>query len=107
METAALAVRDNQAKHRYELTLDGAVVGVILYREQPDAYVLVHTEIDEAYEGKGLGSVLVRHVLDDARERGLAVLPVCPFVRGWISRHEDYLDLVPAAARQKYNLPAA
>ena len=35
------------------------------------------------------------------------MLPVCPFVRGWISRHEDYLDLVPAAARQKYNLPAA
>jgi len=32
---------------------------------------------------------------------------VCPFVRGWIGRHEDYLDLVPAAARQKYNLPAA
>jgi hypothetical protein len=35
------------------------------------------------------------------------VLPLCPFVRGWIARHEDYLDLVPAAARQKYDLPAA
>jgi predicted GNAT family acetyltransferase len=77
------------------------------YQLDPGTITLIHTEIDEAYEGKGLGSVLVRHVLDDARERGLAVLPVCPFVRGWISRHEDYLDLVPAAARQKYNLPAA
>ena len=77
------------------------------YQLDPGTITLIHTEIDEAYEGMGLGSVLVRHVLDDARERGLAVLPVCPFVRGWISRHEDYLDLVPAAARQKYNLPAA
>jgi predicted GNAT family acetyltransferase len=48
--------------------------------------------------------VLVRHVLDEARERGLAVLPLCPFVRGWISRHEDYLDLVPPTARTKYGL---
>ncbi len=100
-------VVDGPEAHRYQVLADGEVAGFVEYQLGPGEIMFIHTEIDEAYEGKGLGSVLVRHVLDDARERGLAVLPLCPFVRAWISRHEDYLDLVPAPARQKYNLPAA
>jgi len=100
-------VVDRPEAHRYEVLAGGEIAGYVEYQLDPGTITLIHTEIDEAYEGKGLGSVLVRHVLDDARERGLAVLPVCPFVRGWIGRHGDYLDLVPAAARQKYSLPAA
>ncbi|HEY7102948.1 MAG TPA: GNAT family N-acetyltransferase [Mycobacteriales bacterium] len=100
-------VVDRPQAHRYEVLADGEVAGYVEYERDPGTILFIHTEIDEAYEGKGLASVLIRHVLDDAREHGLAVLPLCPFVRGWIGRHEDYLDLVPAAARQKYNLPAA
>jgi predicted GNAT family acetyltransferase len=100
-------VVDRPQAHRYEVLADGQVAGYVEYELDPGTILFIHTEIDEAYEGKGLASMLVRHVLDDARERGLAVLPLCPFVRGWIGRHEDYLDLVPAAARRKYNLPAA
>ena len=98
---------DRPGTDRYEILADGEAAGFVEYKLSPGEIMFIHTEIDEAYEGKGIGSVLVRHVLDDARERGLAVLPLCPFVRGWITRHEDYLDLVPAKARQKYNLPAA
>ena len=100
-------VVDRPEARRYEVLSDGEAAGFVEYQLGPGEIMFIHTEIDEAYEGKGLGSVLARHVLDDARERGLAVLPLCPFVRAWISRHEDYLDLVPATARQKYNLPAA
>jgi predicted GNAT family acetyltransferase len=100
-------VVDRPEAHRYEILADGEAAGFVEYQLSPGEITFIHTEIDEAYEGKGIGSVLVRHVLEDARERGLAVLPLCPFVRGWITRHEDYLDLVPAKARQKYNRPAA
>ena len=100
-------VVDRPEAHRYELLADGELAGFAEYQLSPGEILFIHTEIDEAYEGKGLGSVLVRHVLDDARERGLAVLPLCPFLRSWIGRHADYLDLVPATARRKYNLPAA
>ena len=100
-------VVDRPEKHRYEILADGELAGFAQYQLSPGEILFIHTEIDEAYEGKGLGSVLVRHALDDARGRGLDVLPLCPFVRAWISRHEDYLDLVPAEARQKYKLPAA
>ena len=55
-------------------------------------------EIDDAYEGQGLGSRLARAALDDARGRGLRVRPLCPFIRGWIKRHEDYQDLVVPTA---------
>ena len=97
-------VVDRPEAHRFEVLADGELAGYVDYQLSPGEILLSHTEIDEAYEGKGLGSVLVRHALDDARERGLAVLPLCPFVRGWIGKHEDYLDLVPVNARRKYNL---
>jgi predicted GNAT family acetyltransferase len=100
-------VVDRPGAHRFEVLADGEVAGYVDYQLDRGQITFIHTEIDEAYERMGLGSVLVRHALDTARERGLAVLPLCPFVRGWIGRHEDYLDLVPDSARRKYGLPAA
>jgi predicted GNAT family acetyltransferase len=99
-------VVDRPEQHRFEIVADGQVAGFADYQLRGEEIMFTHTVIEEAYEGKGLGSVLVRHALDSARERGLAVLPLCPFVRSWIARHPDYLPLVPASARAKYKLPA-
>ena len=99
-------VVDRPQQHRFEILADGTVAGFADYQLRGAEIMFTHTEIDEAYEGKGLGSVLVRHALDAARDRELAVLPLCPFVRSWIARHPDYLPLVPEAARAKYELPA-
>jgi uncharacterized protein len=88
-------VVDNPDESRFEIRLDGERAGLAAYRLRKDgAIVFLHTEIDDAQEGKGLGGVLVRAALDSARERGLRVVPSCPFVRGWIERHPDYADLV-------------
>ena len=98
-------VADRPEKHRFEITADGQVAGRADYQLRGDTIAFTHTLIDDAYEGKGLGSVLVKHALDSARERGLNVLPICPFVRSWIERHPDYLPLVPESARAQYKLP--
>jgi len=90
MDTATLSVRDNREELRYELVRGGEVLGFLLYRIEPDAVVLVHTDVDPAYEGRGLGSVLVKGALDDLRERGVRAVPLCPFVRGYIRRHPEY-----------------
>jgi predicted GNAT family acetyltransferase len=90
MDTATLSVRDNREALRYELVRGGEVLGFLLYRIEPDAVVLVHTDVDPAYEGQGLGSVLVKGALDDLRERGVRAVPVCPFVRAYIRRHPEY-----------------
>jgi predicted GNAT family acetyltransferase len=97
-------VRDNAAEERYEIAADGEVAGFVQYGLRPRLIAFVHTEIDQRMEGKGLGGVLVQGALDDARERGLAVLPFCPFVNGYIKRHAEYQDLVPEGYREEFGL---
>ena len=91
---------------RFEIHVDGRTAGFAAYRvKDPRLMVLTHTEIDDAYEGRGLGSVLVRAALDSARGRGLSVRPDCPFVRAYIARHpDDYLALVPEELRPRLGL---
>ena len=90
MDTATFSVRDNREELRYELVREGEVLGFLLYRIEPESVVLVHTDVDPAYEGQGLGSVLVKGALDDLRERGVRAVPLCPFVRAYIRRHPEY-----------------
>ena len=61
-------------------------------------YWFVHTEVDDAHRGNGVGAFLVRSALDDIRSRGASIVPTCPFVAGWIRRHPDYRDLVDSEA---------
>ncbi len=91
---SGLVVRDNPTELRYEALRDGELVGLIRYRVEPGVIVLVHTEVDDAVEGTGVGSQLVRDALDDIRARGLRLVPVCPFVAAYLLRHPEYSDLV-------------
>ena len=92
----AAVVQDNPDLTRYEVFDDrraGRLLGVPALRR---AIALTHTEVDDRFEGRGLGSALARGVLDEARRDGLAVLPYCPFMAGYIRGHpDDYLELVP------------
>ena len=89
-------VVDNDGQKRYELWADGTLAGLITYTLEPGAIVLVHTEVDTQFEGRGLGSRLVRGALDDIRNRNLKLVPLCPFVRAYLRRHPDDRDLVRA-----------
>jgi len=99
-------VGENLAEHRFEVWSGGELAGFTVYERRGDTYAFVHTEIDGQFEGQGLGSVLVRHALDDMRARSAPVLPFCPFVRRFLARHGDYLSLVPPAERARFGLPA-
>jgi predicted GNAT family acetyltransferase len=101
-----LVITDSPEESRYEADLDGALAGVVEYQLDGDVIMLTHTGVPSEFEGKGIASRLARYALDDARSRGLDVLPRCPYISGWIARHLDYLDLVPAASRSRYKLPA-
>jgi len=86
----------DDGKGRYQAAVPGGIA-FIEYRLKPGAIVFTHTEVPEQSSGHGVGDALVRFVLDDARARGLAVVPLCPFVRAWIERHPDYKDLIKAS----------
>jgi uncharacterized protein len=95
-----VAFADEPEQRRYEVRLDGELAGRADYRREQDVITFTHTEVDPAYEGQGLGSRLVRFALDDVRERGLRVIPRCPFIRSWIADHDDYADLVVPGREQ-------
>jgi len=80
--------------NRYELRLDGHLIGLAAYRRRDGQIAITHTEVDEALEGRGFGSMLAAAVLDDARRQGLAVLPLCPFIAHYIERHPEYEELL-------------
>ena len=98
----SLQIDDNPEKHRYEALVDGELVGFIQYRLQDRRMTMVHTEVEPAYEGQGVGSELAKVALEDVRERGLELVPRCPFIARYVQRHPDlYLDLVPESLREK------
>lgn len=88
------------AASRYEGRVEGALAGFAEYQLTDQLVVFTHTEVDPAYEGQGVGSAIARWALDDVRADGSRkVLPLCPFISGWIARHPDYADLVYGAPR--------
>lgn len=104
MSTAQVAITDSAAEERYEIRVDDELAGFLQYRLRTGLIELVHTEIDEEFEGRGLGSRLISFALDDARDRGLAVLPFCPFVNDYIRRHRQYVALVPEGRHRDFEL---
>jgi uncharacterized protein len=92
--------RDAQRK-RYEVFVEADLAGFAQYRCDGERITIYHTEISPAYEGRGLGSLLARYALDDVRTRGLGLVPLCPFIAGFIRRHPDeYLDVVIPSMRE-------
>jgi predicted GNAT family acetyltransferase len=100
----ALSVTNNAAAHRYEIAVDDQIA-VLTYRLSGERITLIHTGVPEALEGHGIAGKLARFALDDARARGLAVIPRCPYVVQYIKRHREYADVVIAEERDAYLTP--
>ena len=95
---ADVVVTHRPEQSRYEARVGDTLAGFAQYQLTTELIVFTHTEVDDAFEGQGVGSTLVQEALDDVRAEGVhKVLPLCPFVKGWISRHRDYVDLVYGA----------
>ena len=100
----ASEVVDVREAQRFEIRTDGELAGFVTYARGDGTVSMMHTEIASAFEGQGLGSILVRGALDAARGEGVGVLPYCPFVRSYVQRHPEYVDLVPQARRSEFGL---
>ena len=92
--TDDLTWADNADARRWEVKRGDEVIAFADYRSEPGRITFTHTLVDPDYEGRGIGSRLARTVLDDALERGLRIVPRCPFIRAYIERHEQYADNV-------------
>ena len=85
---------DSPDQDRYELRAGDELIGIVAYRLADGEITLVHTEVDPAHEGQGHAATLARGALDDARSRGLRVVPSCPYIASYVEKHPDYADLV-------------
>jgi predicted GNAT family acetyltransferase len=83
-----MEIVDNAEARRFEAAVDGHRAE-LTYRRHGNRLVLIHTEVPEALEGKGIGGALVTAAIEDAAEHSLTVVPQCPFARGWLERHPD------------------
>jgi len=86
-------VRDNPARHRFELDLDGGTASAY-YQLSPGVITFTHTEVPAEMSGHGVGSQLVRGALEAARAQGLKVVPKCPFVAAYMAKHAEFNDLL-------------
>ncbi len=90
-----LVHRHDAPNDRYVSEIAGRTVGVAEYHLRGrEIYFFYHTQVDVASAGKGVGSALVRFALDDVREKGGSIVPLCPFVAAWLERHPEYDDIV-------------
>jgi predicted GNAT family acetyltransferase len=88
-------ISNRQERHQYELDIDGKLAAWIHYRMHgEDTIELVHTEVKPEHEGKGLASKIATFAFDDARARGLKVIPTCTYLQNFLKRHGEYQDLL-------------
>ena len=104
MSAASLTVRDNPDRSRFEIDLGDGSLAIAEYTLPAGKIIFTHTEVPEAHEGKGIGTTLIRFALDAARERGLRVIPICPFLAAYMQKNADVQDLLDPAWRIKFGL---
>ena len=93
-QEAELRVVNNPGQQRYEALLGDEIVGFSEYRSATGRVIFVHTEVDPAYEGRGIGSRLASGALEDVRSRGLKASIHCPFISAYVKRHHDFDDII-------------
>ncbi|MFE5209496.1 GNAT family N-acetyltransferase [Streptomyces sp. NPDC056600] len=79
--------------HRYEILVEGAVAGFTEFRDHGSRRVFFHTVVEDAYAGRGLASVLVREALEHVRASGMHLVPICPYVAKYLTKHDGYRDI--------------
>lgn len=87
---------------RYELAVDGELAGFLDLRPAGDSVILAHTEVDDRFEGQGIGGELVRETILALHAEGKTVIPTCPFAAAYISRHPELAEHVDPSMRGQF-----
>lgn len=93
LDVEKLEVVNNTEKSQFEIPLEDGDIGLVEYKINGKNIIFTHTEVPPKYEGMGVGSKLARHVMDFARDEGLKVQPLCPFINAYVRRHKEYHNI--------------
>jgi uncharacterized protein len=101
LEGVEFTVTDAPERERFEARDEaGELAGIVTYQLTDNIIVYTHTEVKPAYEGQGVGSRLARAVMEDAVAKGRTVVPVCPFLSEWLTKHHEYDSVVARTTRR-------
>ena len=106
-DAPATNVRDNPDNHRFEIDLGDGSFAIAQYNLLEGKIMFTHTEVPPEHEGKGLGTKLIEAALASARERGLKVIPICPFFASYMQKHAEVHDLLDNAWKIRLGVSAA
>lgn len=98
------AIVNNETGHQFEWE-EGGETAVLTYRLRPGAITFLHTGVPRSLEGRGIAGKLAVAGLTYARDNGLTVVPLCPFVAAYIRKHPEYLDIVREDHRARLSAP--
>ena len=84
----------NDARSRYEAWLGDTRAGIATYRESDAGVTFIHTIVEGAFGGRGVGSRLAEFALSDAVSRGKRIIPKCPFIRAYLADHHEFDEYV-------------
>ena len=84
---------DHPERSRFELAVEGGGIAIAAYELAPGTMAITHVIVPAHAEGQGIGGRLAAHTIEAARQRGLKVIPACPFVAAWFARHPELADL--------------
>jgi uncharacterized protein len=85
---------DNTELNRYEMSVEGKTAFVDYIINKTGTIYLTHTEVPRELEGKGLASVMLKMIMEEIEKRELSLIPICPFVKTYLSRHPDWKKLL-------------
>lgn len=92
---------DNADAQRFELTVDGELVGWAEYRPAGESMIIAHTEVLGGHEGEGLGGAIVRGAVEGIAAQGKTVIAVCPFAAAYIASHPELQQHLDRSLRLK------
>lgn len=83
-------------RQRFALEDDGKLIGAAHYRDfdggEGTERIFFHTTVEEAYGGRGLAGIMVEFALESTIASGARIVPVCPYVKGYVAKHSEYAD---------------
>lgn len=85
---------DNKSRHQYEFHVGEEIPRIEYITSLNGEIYLTHTEVPAILEGRGIASQLVRKALEDIERQGLRLVPLCPFVAGYIHKHPEWRRIV-------------
>ncbi|HMQ78444.1 MAG TPA: GNAT family N-acetyltransferase [Ignavibacteria bacterium] len=93
-------LKDNQERKQFELVIEGHTAR-IEYMIMASKIFLTHTEVPSELEGRGIGSIIVELALEEVEKRGLKLIPLCPFVGKYLTRHPEWKRILADDVRLK------